>query len=266
MEGLQGMRRMAAMLIAAAGMLLVSVGWGAEEGSNLPGGITVQGNGTAKAKPTQVEIDCTITADAELATDATVKFRDAKKRALAAIEGMKNPDVKVNSNGLSISNAPDAAAQQAMMRGMPVTPGKARVMIVEKNKIVITNADKLEPEALLETVLKVLDVAKDAGFTVGPSMPSNPWEAQQMGGQMANGMVQFKVPDGVSLRDEAYKSAIEDAKGKAQKLAELSGCKLGSVKAIQQQGGGDDKVVSSNTTGELTKHISLTVQFEISGH
>jgi uncharacterized protein len=258
---------MAAVMVAAvAGLMMAGTGWAQESAAaTAQGGITVQGYGTAKAKPTQVEIDCTLTADAELATDATVKFRDAKKRALAAIEGMKNPEVKVTSSGVSISNAPDQAAFQAMQRGMPVTPGKARVMISEKHKIVITNADKLDSEALLETVLKVLDVAKDAGFTVGPATPSNPWEAQQMGAS-GTGIVQFKVPEGVSLRDEAYKTAIEDAKGKAQKLAELSGVKLGGVKMITQQGGGDDKVVGSNTTGELTKHINLTVQFEISGH
>src|SRR5690349_10050647 len=78
-------------------------------------GITVQGTGSAKARPTQVEIECTLSGDAELASDATVKFRDAKKRAMAAIEALKNKDLSVTSDGLSINNALDAQTQMMMM-------------------------------------------------------------------------------------------------------------------------------------------------------
>ena len=77
-------------------------------------------------------------------------------------------------------------------------------------------------------------------------------------------MVLFKLPDAVTLRDQAYKAAIEDARDKAQKLADLAGVKLGRVTSIQEdRSGGDSKTATSGTTGDVVKRLNLTVQFEI---
>src|SRR5579884_3883819 len=100
--------------IAAAAVMAVACGFARAEG------ITVQGTGDAKGKPTSVEISATLTGEAELATDATVKFRDAKKRALAAIAAIKNPDLSVVSDGLAINSTVDANTQMMMMRGQQV--------------------------------------------------------------------------------------------------------------------------------------------------
>jgi uncharacterized protein YggE len=251
-------------------------------------GIVVVGTGVAKARPTQVQIECTLSGEAELAADATVKFRDAKKRALAAIAGMKNSDLTVESGGLSVNNVMDAQSQMMMMQGRGGTGGKPRVQILEKSRIVLANADKMEPEALLDLVLKVLDVAKDAGFQVGPPPAnSNNYYEQQMRAFMGTAVVAFKVPDAKKLQEQAYKAAIGEAREKAEKLAELSGVKLGKVVAVQEaaptksEGNSygnpyyymmemmsrlstpEEKGVTGNTTGELSTKVSLTVTFEI---
>jgi len=247
-------------LIVVALLLLVGAARAAESG------ITVQGVGVAKAKPTQVEIECIVSGDAELAADATVKFRDAKKRALAAIEGLKNPDLKVTSDGVTINGLMDPNTQAMIMRGMggQQQGAKPRVMIMEKSRLVLSNVDKLEPEALVETVLKILDVAKDGGFQVGPPQPTDYSEMQnyQRAGMT---MVMFKVPDGTALRDEAYKVALADARGKAEKLAELAGVKLGKILTISEssQQGRPDGSVAGNMAGELSRRVNLSVQFEI---
>jgi uncharacterized protein YggE len=253
-------------------------------------GIVVVGTGTAKARPTHVEIDCSISGEAELAADATVKFRDAKKRAVAAIAGMKNSDISVESGGLSVNNVMDAASQMMMMRGQGGTSNKPRVQILEKSKIVLANADKMEPDALLDLVLKVLDVAKDAGFQVGPPPAnSNNYYEQQLRAFMGTAVVAFRLPDAKKLREEAYKAAVADAREKAEQLAELSGVKLGKVIAVQEvqpvknESGSssmgnpymfamemmsklstpEEKGVTGNTTGELSTKVNLTVTFEI---
>ena len=43
-------------------------------------GITVTGTGESQAKPTSVEINVIVTADAQLTADAVVKFNDVRKR------------------------------------------------------------------------------------------------------------------------------------------------------------------------------------------
>ena len=48
--------------------------------SGWPEGITVSGNGTAKAKPTMIEVEAHVAGEAELASDAKVKYQDARKK------------------------------------------------------------------------------------------------------------------------------------------------------------------------------------------
>jgi hypothetical protein len=222
-----------------------------------------------------VEIDCSLSGDAELAADATVKFRDAKKRAVAAITGMKNADVTVTSEGISIGSMMDPNTQMMINRGQSVAAVKPRVQVVEKEKIILANVEKMEPEALLDLVLKVLDVAKDAGFTVGQATQQEYYSHgyRQQSGQ--GSVVSFKLPDATALRDRAYKQALEEAKTKAAKLAELSGVKLGPVVSIQESGSSrgqrynsdgsliDDKGISGATTAELSISVNLSVKFEI---
>lgn len=277
-------RRYGSLVLAMAA--LVWLGAASGTAARADEGIVVQGAGQAKARPTQVEIQASISGEAEIASDATVKFRDARKRALAAIEALKNPDLKVESAGISVNQPMDANQQQMMMQGRSGGGAvKQKVQVAENSKIVLANVDKLTPEALLEMVLKIVDTAKDAGFQIGPGAASNYYEIQARMGA-ANSIVSFKIPDTAALRDQAYQAAIEDAKAKARKLADLAGVKLGRVISIQEapaakadsampnyiyymmglmggKGGSDDKSLVGSTFGELTMNVNLTVQFEI---
>ena len=279
-SGTAGFKLFAALAVViffVAGIPLAGFAQGEE-------GIVVQGSGVAKARPTQVEINGTITAEAELAADATVKFRDAKKRAMAAFAALKNPDLSIISSGVSVDSAADANTQMMMMRGMAVANVSQKVKITEASRITLVNTDKLEPEALLDKVLKILDVAKDAGFQVGPAPASNYWELQMrmQGMPQEGGIVAFKPPDSTAVRDKAYGAALDDARGKAQRLADLAGIKLGRIVSVQERTIADDNAaqavypwgfgakttekdtaVSGTTSGDLALHVNLNVRFEI---
>jgi uncharacterized protein YggE len=253
-------------------------------------GIVVRGSGSASGRPTQVEMSGTINADAELAADAIVKFRDAKKRALAAIEGLKNPDLTVVPGGLSVGSGMDANQQMMAMRGMAAPATGQKVRLSETMRIVLAHTDKLGADELMDKLLKILDVAKDAGFQIGSAQATNYYEAMiraQEGDTGNSATVSFRLPDPAPLRDKAYQAAIDDAKAKAQKLAELAGGKLGRVIAVHEEavaksdsepsqmmmliygmmssskGGAEDKALSGATSGNLTLRVNLTVQFEI---
>jgi uncharacterized protein YggE len=243
-------------------------------------GFVVHGTGSASARPTQVEMSVRLSAEAELATDASVKFRDAKKRALAAITALKNAKLSIISGGVTVATGMDSRNQQLMMmRGFATeNSGGQKVRITETDRIILAEADKLESDELLGSLLKLLDSAKDAGFNFTQPVTNDYYEMQARA-QEGQVVFQFKLPDTAALRKKAYKAALDDAKARAQDLAELSSIKLGRIISVQEgpgggqqnvvyyyrpnMGAGEDNALSSAAAGEVTMHVTLTVQFEI---
>src|SRR4051812_24658852 len=184
-------------------------------------GISVAGSGEVKAKPKVVEINATVTGDAELAADAIVKYRDARRRAVDALNGLKLEGLKIDSNGFSVAQGVDAAQMQAMMQGNAAPAGKQRVSITEQLKLNLTVLDRYKDEELMDTVLKVLDTGRDAGLVIGRTPPRNYYEMQMYynnGGASQGNLVTFKLIDTDALREQAYKMAMDDAKKKAERL------------------------------------------------
>jgi len=149
---------------------------------------------------------------------------------------------------------------------------------------VLKDLDKIESEKLMDTLLKVLDTAKDNGLVVGPGLPQNYYQWQMaMQQNRGQSMISFKLPDPKELRDAAFKDAMENAKARAARLAELSGVKLGKIisvregapsqntnvninydpwgNAIRGQAEGSD--LTSQMFTEIPLKVALTVQFEI---
>ena len=245
-------------------------------------GITVAGSGSVKGRPTEVEIGAMVSGEAELTNDAMVKYRDAKKRALAAIEGLKLANLTVESTGVSVSQAIDPNAQQMMMQGRAANVGKPKVQASESMKISIKGVDKIAADVLMDTVMKVIDTGRDAGLQIGPATPTNYYQMQMMqqSGQ-GQGMLQFKIGDSTEQREQAYKVAMEDAKKKAQRLADLAGVKLGRIVSVRDSapvrgdnaammqwmamngGQSDPTDLTSQLLADITLKVTLTVQFEI---
>jgi uncharacterized protein YggE len=247
-------------------------------------GITVTGMGQAKGKPAVIEFTATASGEGELASDAIVKHRDTKRRGLKAIEDLKVPGLAIEAKGFAINQAMDPNAQQMMMRGQAVTNTKQMVQVTEQLRVVMRDLDKLKDEDVINTVLKVLDAARDGGLVVGSGSPSNFYQMQiMMQSGQTPGLVAFKLPDAAPLRAQAYQKAMDDARAKAQRLAELSGGKLGRVVAVQegpagapqqnqmmammygmmQQQAQPDGELVSNMFGDITLGVSLSVQFAL---
>src|SRR5450432_580340 len=93
----------------------------------------------------------------------------------------------------------------------------------------------------METTLKLIDFARDNGLQVGPG--SMNYYQVQMAMQSGAGMsmIAFKIPDPAPLREKAYKLAIDDARSKATRLAELSGVKLGRILSVTDPDAGANK-------------------------
>ncbi len=245
--------------------------------------LSVVGTATVKGRPTRVVIAATVAGEAELAADASVKYQDTKRKALAALAALGNADLSVDPQGPSVDQAMDPAAQQRIMQGQGGGDTvKQRVRVTEQLQLVLKGADGLPPEKLTQTVLKVIDAARDAGLQVGPPPPRN-WNELQNQSSTAR-LVTYEIPDASALQEQAYKAAMADARVKAQRLADLSGVKLGPVVSAQDQGagpspsemrmvmyggGGDSgpaevsKKVTSNTPTDIPVTVRVSIQFGI---
>jgi len=244
--------------------------------------ISVTGTAQVKAKPTEVEIGALVSGEAELTNDALVKYRDAKKRAVAAIEALKLPGLSIESMGVSVNQAIDPQAAQMMMQGrVAANLPKPKIQASESLKVVIKGVEKANTEQLMEMVMKVIDTGRDAGLQIGPPTPTNYYQ-YQMAMQQGQGMniANFKVGDPATQRDEAYKQAMDDAKKKAQKLADLAGVKIGRIVSVTDGGQvslaqqqqvyygmpqpvQDPNELTSTMLGDIPLRVTVMVQFEI---
>ena len=199
-------------------------------------GISVKATGTVKLRADVLELEGHVSGNAELAGDAITKYRSNRQRAVEAIEALQVPALKVNSGRIDITSAMDAAAQQAMQRGMAATASANRPLNVsEPLSIRIDGIDKLTNEEIMETLVKILDAGKDAGITLG-AKAGQPAYNPYTGGYNTSGsaLARFRLSDVEGSRQKAFEDAMKNATRQGERLAKLAGLKLGKVRSINE--------------------------------
>ena len=236
------------LLIVCATATFPTVGL-AQIATTAPGGegISVYGTGEVSAGPNLVEIDLQVSGKAELTGDALVKYRDAKKRVLDALEKLKMPNMTTTEHALSITVGGSIEQQQRMMNGMMQAPGKNQVDVSSVVRVTLTNVRETQPEELIKTVGRLMDVAQDSGVNVGPNA-AEVMRAMRYGQQLQNAApVRFVLTDLTELREKAYEKAVADARSRATRLAKLHQVKLGSALSIQEIMVGGDHFTAATT-------------------
>ena len=210
-------------------------------------GISVYGTGEALERPNLIEIDLHISGKAELTGDALVKHRDAKSRLLEALGKLNLAGASIDEHGLSINVGTGNDAQQRIINGMPQTPGKPQVDVASTVRIRLTDARTAQPEDLFKTIGRILDVAQDAGVSVGPT-PAELTRNMRLGlAGLGNSPVRFVLTDLAELREKAYEKAVADAADRAGRLAKLHHVKVGQALSIQEVAvGGDASAAAAN--------------------
>lgn len=254
------------------------------------GGITVRGTGQVAAMPNRVEIDVAIHGSGPLTDDAITKFREARKRTKDAFAKLKLKNLTVQQTGVSIGGALTAAQIRAMMQGNEQPKGKTNVEVTGSLRLVLTGVDKLGEEQVIATVGRLLDVARDSGSKVGIS----PAYLRRMGwggydvGEGKSVATRYVLQAFNKERELAYQRAMDDARRRAERLARLSGRKLGAVRyaaeaevagdgdsytryqryAYDQESIGGEPVtdeprITTHRYAKIPVRVSLTVQFEL---
>ena len=237
-------------------------------------GFTVTGKGTVFAKPNRLEIELDISAASELTADAIVKYRDAKKRIEEAFAALKLENVAIEERGLNVGQK-GAEMNPYFFDYSPSRKSKVEVELTRALVVKCSDIRKLDEEALLQLVAKLLDVAQDAGGRVGGQSNYNPYYYNRFNNS-SSGLVKFILDDFESLEEEAYEKAVTDASARAKRLAKLSKVTLGPVTAIResasssQPGAPEDrpgakKRLESAKFQEIPVKVELTVRFDVAG-
>jgi uncharacterized protein YggE len=222
-------------------------------------GISVFGTGELLARPNWVEIDLHLAGKAELTGDALVKYRDARKRLLEALDKLKIKDLSTDDLGLTISTGAGLEQQQRMMNGMPQAIGKPQIEVSSSLRVRLKDVREIPPDELIKTVGKLLDVAQDSGVTIGPSA-AEVMRNMRYGNYMMNNTVpvRFVVADLAEMREKAYEQAVADARSRAARLAKLNHVKLGSALSVQEIQVAGDAPTSNPNMGNYGMTQPLT--------
>jgi uncharacterized protein YggE len=218
-------------------------------------GFTVAGKSSISAKPNLVEIDLDVSASSELTADAIVKYRDARRRLQEAFTALKLANVAVEERGLQVDQKGQDQSRY-FWGGMPNTRNKTEVQLSRKLVVKASNLRKMDEEALMQLVGKLLDVAQDAGAKVGPQTD---WRDYYYWGYNRNpqGLVRFVLDDFDKLQEEAYEKAIADARTRAERLARLSHVELGPIVAVREVFVPGDNVSNSDDDGQNKKRLEM---------
>lgn len=214
------------LFVAALALAFVALPVLADEG------ITVTGVGTNKVKPQIAELTGVVTAEAELAADAVVKYQDNKRRAIESIKALGLEGIEIVGEGVMISSATDPNQVQAMMMGQAPPAGAQQVTVAEKLKVTLSGIDKMDETQVVEALTSIVDAGKDAGVVLGGA-PANMIQVQ-LRGNTSQPLAIFRLSDPDTEREQATEAAMDDARAQAHSLAALAGVELGKVVSISQ--------------------------------
>ena len=163
----------------------------------------------------------------------------------------------------------------------PNQRSKTEVQLSRRLVVRGSNLRKMDEDAVLQLVAKLLDVAQDAGGHVGPSQEESNYYYWRYDRQN-NGLMRFVVEDFDKLLEEAYEKAIADARTRAERLARLSKVELGPIVAVREiavpgeTGQNPDdfyrprtdddrprKRLETSKFQEIPVHVELLVRFDI---
>ncbi len=225
-------------------------------------GFTVAGKASLAAKPNLIEIDVEVSASSELTADAIVKYRDARRRLQEAFTALKLADVTVEERGLQVDQKGQNQNNYYWGGGMPNLRNKTEVQLSRKLIVKASNLRKMDEEALMQLIGKLLDVAQDAGAKVGPQNDYNNYYYYRWN-QQSQGLVRFVLDDFDKVQEEAYEKAIADARTRAERLARLSRVELGPIVAIREIVVPGDRYTNSDDDQPPRKRLETSKYHDI---
>jgi uncharacterized protein len=243
-------------------------------------GISVNGVGKANGKPNVARSTIGVEARAGTAEEAMAEVNQRMAQVIAAVKqaGVADADVRTSTLSLNFErnyetprpefapsamavSAPVAAPASAPAANPAAKPKSAGVVVPKAEQVPAAPLVKL-PQGFytatnsVEVTIRNLDAA---GKVLSAATGAG---ANQLHG------IRFEIEDPSALQADARKKAVEDARARAERLAQLAGVKLGPAVSITELDGGGGPVpmfamakMDASTPverGELT--VTSTVQ------
>lgn len=190
-------RKTLVTVIAAAAVALVAVMPAAAQ--EIPNVITVTGTGEAQAAPDKVTIEVGVEQFSPEVKDAFAAVNQNVRAVVEAVVAVGVDATDITTSNLSVFNTSRYSPEGVEERGFQVS---------NTVRVVVRNAENIEA---------VIDAAINAGANIIYGLT-------------------FSVTDPSASEAEARVNAMEDARARAQQLAELIGATLGDVVAVSEGG------------------------------
>jgi len=168
-------------------------------GTEFPNAISVNGMGEVYVKPELANISIGVESRAKTAGEASDQNKRDMNQVMSSLKAMGIKDEDIQTTDYSIY--PDYRYTE--------NEGEKMVGYIVRNMVQVKVKD-------IDKIGDILDAATGAG-------------ANAIHG------IRFTVEDPNKYKDEARKLAVEEAKSKAQKLANCAGVKLGDVLSIREE-------------------------------
>ena len=209
-------------------------------GTEVPNAISVNGMGEVYVKPELANISIGVESRAKTAGEASDQNKRDMNQVMSSLKAMGIKDEDIQTTDYSIY--PDYRYTE--------NEGEKMVGYIVRNMVQVKVKD-------IDKIGDILDAVTGAG-------------ANQIHG------IRFTVEDPNKYKDEARKLAVEEAKSKAQKLANCAGVKLGDVLSIREEWYGleEDYMYRGEyaaegmggtpiSAGQLAITVNIQVQYEI---
>ncbi len=180
-------------------------------GSNIPGTITVVGEGKVRIRPDVARAQIGVEVMMDSVKEASEANKERLEAVLAALQEQGIAEEDIQTSGFSVY------AERFGPNG-PLPDDQINYRV--SNNVNVTVRD-------LDTLGAVLDAAIEAG-------------ANNIYG------VEFSIDDPSTIESEARQSAVADAQAKAEELAELTGTTVSNVVSVSEVIGGGGGYYSSN--------------------
>jgi uncharacterized protein len=197
-------------------------------------GIRVSGSGEVDVPAATLVLQGRLEAKAELPGDALKKFADARRRAVEKLETAEIENLEIRGEGFSVKIGVPGQQGGVVFMGGRNQPDTIEPEITAGEMLVVSvpGFGALEAQAQRVLLGDLMDTMKSAGVSF--VVPSNNRNFVSRSNQVnaKNPGVYFRPADRKKLETEAYRRALADARDRAERLAELSGVKLGPVTSI----------------------------------
>ena len=232
------------------------------------GRISVTATGEAVAIPDQLEMLATLSAKEKTPAEAGEVFGEKREQLSNALNPMDFPGLEIKSMGKKIANTQIENDMVVVFDpGGPAEPKEVSYTAKESLRIIVKQNGNDFAEGI-ELLTRVEEQVSICGGTIG--MP----QVQYMPVSVSDSLIFASLSDRSGATERAWADAISKARAKAERLAKLSGLKLGKIVSVTEASDATGDPLSqfyssmagidggqNGSVGEIKVTASLIIEF-----